>query len=643
MLRNIPIVPRLLGSITVGGLIVGLVVSSIVYQHVTGGFEASEQRELRAAFSSVTAEIDSLGREAQSLSAAIAGIPDVQQAMLTQDRQRLADMFVPGFKQLKADHQVRQFQFHLPPATSFLRVHKPEKFGDDLSGFRKTVVESNTRSSPIRGLEIGVAGLGVRGVVPIRSGDRHLGTVEMGMSFGQAFFDEYTAAHGVKLALQLNRQGTLEPFASTFTGDLPIDAAHLAQVLAGQPARGTAVLDDVPYGAYADVVRDFSGEVIGVLLVAKDRSFFAQQLASIQLTSLLSGLVGLLLFGLAAWLIGRNVARPIQQATGMMEEISTGDGNLDVGLDTQGKDEIANLAVGFNGFVETIRGLVREVSQASRQVDRVANELVQTATHTSGRMSQQQAETAQIATAMTEMSATVQEVAGRTAEVASTAETTLSTVNNGNAAVDDASRAIHSLADDIRSASETVQRVHGESERIGKVLEVIRGIAEQTNLLALNAAIEAARAGEQGRGFAVVADEVRQLARRTQESTTEIQEMVEGLQSSVQQTVSVMDRSRERADDTVGRAARVNELLSQISASVNTITQMSIQIATAAEEQSHVAEDINRNVTNINHMGEENATAVQHTSAAAQELSQSADRLVAVVGRFKMRDGQAAV
>lgn len=638
MLRNIRIVPRLVGIVVAGGAIIGIGASAVIHHHIASGFETAEQRELQAVFRNVTAEIDALGNRAVSISALIASMPPVQQAMRDRDRDALATLFVPGYPQMESDYKVRQFQFHLPPATSFLRVHKPEKFGDDLSGFRKTVVQANARSLPVKGLEVGVAGLGVRGVAPIRANGTHLGTVELGVSFGQAFFDEYTASHEVKLALQLVRDGELADFASTFAGDLPIDPGKLQQILTGQPFNTAVSINGTPFSLFADVVHDFSGNVVGVLVVARDRSFFVEQLALIRQALTAVGLVGLMLFGFGVWIIGRHVAQPLQQATAMMHEISHGNGNLDVALDARGKDEVAQLAGGFNSFVETICGLVREVGRSSRQIDQVAGALARGAEHTSERIARQQSETAQIATAMTEMSATVQEVAGRTAEVASAAEHTLDTVNAGNTAVGDASNAIHALAGDIEAAAGTVQRVHGESERIGSVLEVIRGIAEQTNLLALNAAIEAARAGEQGRGFAVVADEVRQLAHRTQESTKEIQEMVESLQSSVAETVSVMNRSRERADSTVGRAARVNELLAEISDSVNTITRMSIQIATAAEEQSHVAEDINRNVTNINSMGEENAAEVSHGSSAARELSTSVDDLVALVGRFRMRN-----
>jgi len=636
MLRNLKIVPRLAVTMLVVAVLVGALFYIVVNFFVSDGFGTAEQRELQAVHQNVLSEIDALGEAALTSSALIAEMPAVQAAMQRKDRDALADMFVPGFGGMKSKYNVRQFQFHLPPATSFLRVHKPQKFGDDLSGFRKTVLKANNNSVPVKGLEIGVAGLGVRGVVPIRKQEKHLGSVEFGMSFGQAFFDDYRKQHDVHVSLHLARKEGPQEFASTFDETSPLSRDQILQVLAGEPISTEWSSGGTPYSVYGDVVRDFSGNVIGVLQVAKDRSFYASQSNVISKAILATVLGGMVLYVLGILVVGSRVTRPLHQASRMMSEIAEGDGNLDVTLDAQGKDEVASLARGFNGFVETIRQLVHKVSGSANQIDQIANSLASTSAETSERITQQQANTTQIATAMTEMSATVQEVANRTVTVANTAESTMARVSEGSSAVEDASQAVNSLAEDITAASSTVQRVHSESERIGTVLEVIRGIAEQTNLLALNAAIEAARAGEQGRGFAVVADEVRQLAHRTQESTSEIQEMVEGLQNSVAQTVSVMDRSRERAGGTVERASRVSETLQDISQSVSEITEMTIQIATAAEEQSHVAEDINQNVHSIKQMGDDNAAQVAQASEAAGELSRNVDALVSLVRRFKM-------
>jgi methyl-accepting chemotaxis protein len=639
MLRNISIVPRLVGSVVGGGVLLAAVTLGLIYTEVSHTLDIAEQRELEEVFENVKAKIAAKGSEAMAMSALVANIPAVQEAFEARDRDQLSALFVPGFKVLKKEYGVRQFQFHTPPATSFLRVHKPKKFGDDLSGFRHTVVESNRSGKPITGTEIGVAGLGVRGMVPVRHDNRHIGTVEFGMSFGQPFFEDFTAAHDVKLALHLVRDGRPEPFASTLGKESLLDLEAIRSVYSGEPLFQRMQLEDAPVGVYAAVVTDYSNKPIGVLQVVKDRNFYADQIASIQGIMWLFGALGMLLGGSIMWWMTRNVVRPLKQASAFMLEIADGDGDLTVRLDESGRDEVTDLARGFNRFVDTIRELVTQVSQSVNEVGLTADTVAQAAEHTSQGIRKQQMETTQIATAMNEMSSTVQNVALHTAEAAVAAEQADRNAIDGQNAVEGAAVSIQQLASDIQAAADTVQRVDGESDRIGTVLEVIRDIAEQTNLLALNAAIEAARAGDQGRGFAVVADEVRQLAGRTRTSTEEIQEMVESLQSSVNETVDVMNQSQARVDHTVGEADKVKEVLSKIVTSVNTITEMSTQIATASEQQSHVTEDINRNLATITGLADQTAADAASTSAASIGLARSAEQLVGLANRFHVKNG----
>lgn len=635
MLRQIRIVPRFVGTVVGGGVIATVLVFGFLYSSVQDLMNDAERRELASIFENVKASIASQGHAAQAMSALVAGIPDVQEAMASGDRERLAQLFVPGFKALKQEFGVRQFQFHTPPATSFLRVHKPAKFGDDLSSFRHTVVETNSARRAIFGLEIGKAGLGVRGMVPISADGQHKGSIEFGMSFGQAFFDEYTAAHDVLLALHLKRDTGMQSFATTLGSESLLTEDQLQDVIIKGSMITQGDAKGLPVSVYADVVTDYSGKPIGVLQVAKDRTFYINKMDWIRNVMLVMGIGGLLIGGILIYLISRNVVDPLCRTARYMREIAEGDGDLSKELPVDGKDEVAMLADGFNRFVRSVRDLVSQVSESVHSVGASAEDLATTAEHTSASIRNQQLETSQIATAMTEMSSTVHEVAENTAETARSAEKAEKQAERGQSVVSGAVASISGLVTEVQAASEIVQRVDSDTSRIGTVLDVIRGIAEQTNLLALNAAIEAARAGEQGRGFAVVADEVRSLARRTQESTEEIHDMIESLQGSVGDTVRAMESSATRAQESQDQADRVREVLQEITQSMDTISQMSAQIATAAEEQSHVAEDINKSVSNISLVAEQTAADAVKTSTSSTTLAGHAEDLVKLVGRFR--------
>jgi aerotaxis receptor len=247
---------------------------------------------------------------------------------------------------------------------------------------------------------------------------------------------------------------------------------------------------------------------------------------------------------------------------------------------------------------------------------------------------QQQSETDQVATAITEMAASVQEVARNAQNTADAADKADAEARAGRQVVADTGTAIGRLAAEVEKASGVIQQLETRSSEITSVLDVIRGIAEQTNLLALNAAIEAARAGEQGRGFAVVADEVRTLASRTQQSTQEIQSMIEKLQDGARSAVKVMTLSREQADSSVEQARHAAASLENITRSVSVITDMSAQIATAVEEQSAVGEEINRNVVSIRHISDANADTGAQSEQAAQNVAQLALSLQQLATQF---------
>ena len=642
MLRNFGISMRFVVATVSVVVLAASATLLITLQYMNGLLMTAEQAEMQKIFNSVLERVSTEGRLAEAMSSLVAGIPQVQQALAAGDRETLKGLFADGYPGLERAYGVRQFQFHTPPATSFLRLHKQEKYGDDLSAFRHTVVETNNAKTPIRGLEAGVAGLGIRGIVPVKAAGRHVGSVEFGMSFGQAFLDDFSKQHGLDLALYIKQDGALQKTASTVSGELLVNAS-LQAAEQGHPVFVRGHLRDLPTAFFAERIQDYSGKTIGVLVVAKDRTQHAAEFSGLLVLVSVLGSLAVVVVGLLVWVVSRSVVKPIQEAASAMEGIASKEGNLTVRMQVVGKDEIARLSEAYNRFMDKIEEMVKQVACTSEDLSaRVAN-VLDLADHTKLSVSQQHAQTTQVASAMTELAVTVQEVAQNTLHTAEAATRADTQAKTGREVVATTVQSINRLADEVAQTVEMVRKVEGDSERIGSVLGVIRGIAEQTNLLALNAAIEAARAGEQGRGFAVVADEVRTLAKRTQDSTAEIQDMIESLQSGVSQTVARMQVSQQQASDSVTQAEQAHVSLNQITQVIDEISDKSAQIATAAEQQSTVTESINRNVREITEVADATAADAISSAESCTAMSDSVNALVAMMSQFQVRRDTSSV
>lgn len=339
---------------------------------------------------------------------------------------------------------------------------------------------------------------------------------------------------------------------------------------------------------------------------------------------------------LVGWVFTGLIVRPIQNTVDAVRDIAEGEGDLTRRLDARSKDELGELAGWFNRFLDKLQGVVGELNSVTQNLSVSAEQLSRVSEETRDGISSQQGQTEQAATATNQMAATVQEVAKNAESAASSAMQARNEATQGKGTVDESITTIHNLSATVEQAAAVIGKLEQDSIEIGGVLDVIRNIAEQTNLLALNAAIEAARAGEQGRGFAVVADEVRTLASRTQRSTQEIQEMIERLQAASKEAVKAMDETSSQAIKGTDFAIKTGEVLESITLAINQISDMNTQIASAAEEQSVVAEEINRNVVGINQIGEKTANGAQQTASASEALNSLAGQLQGIVGQFKI-------
>ncbi len=347
---------------------------------------------------------------------------------------------------------------------------------------------------------------------------------------------------------------------------------------------------------------------------------------------LVVGVIGILLI----WLMALGVTRPILGVAAMLENIASGEGDLTRRLDYAKQDELGQLASWFNRFLDKLQPIIADVKRSVQDARNTADQSALIANQTSDGMQQQYREVDQVATAFQEMSATAQDVAHNASQAAEAARTADQASREGIDVIAQTTSSIELLSKEMSVAMQEVEGLADSSEKIGSVLEVIRSIAEQTNLLALNAAIEAARAGEAGRGFAVVADEVRNLAKRTQDSVEEIRQVIEGLQSGTKEVVSTMHSSHRQAQGSVDQVEKAVAVLQRISQAVSVITDMNLQIASAAEEQSSVAEEINRNVASIRDVTESISSQADESAKISQGLNKLANHQQSLMDQFRV-------
>ena len=368
--------------------------------------------------------------------------------------------------------------------------------------------------------------------------------------------------------------------------------------------------------------------------VSKDRAYAA--LSSFRTTALLATVIAVVFILVLLGMLIRVLMRPLTEMGQAMENIAAGEGDLTRRLKVESNDEFGTLATAFNRFVERIHGSIRDVSSATEQVNEVAKRVLAASNSSMVNSDEQASRTNSVAAAINELGAAAQEIARNAADASQQASGASHQAEDGRKVVERNIEAMKQLSSNISASCVQIEALNTQTVGIGQILDVIKGISEQTNLLALNAAIEAARAGEAGRGFAVVADEVRSLAHRTQTSAQEIHGMIEKLQVGARDSVSTMTESQRQSEASVGIANQAGERLGSVTRAIGEIDAMNQSVATATEEQTSVIESLNMDITEINTLNQEGVENLQSTLRACGDLEQQAARLKQLVGSFRI-------